>query len=263
MQKGLMRVIAPLVADPEATVPIEPGKRALDHPSIAAKALARLDSSPRDTGNDTPCSECLATASKVVALVRVQLGRTLATPAMRRTNGLDRIDGLFQHLGVVHIGRRLGYCERNALPVDHNMALRARFAAIRRVRTGFGSPPGAGTLAESSEARVQSIRSASPRRSNSAWWILCHTPAFCHSCRRRQQVIPLPHPISLGSISQGMPERSTKMMPVRTLRSGMRGRPPFGLGGSGGSTGSMIFHSPSESRGFAMAPIIPHYVGFC
>ena len=155
MQKGLMRVIAPLVADPEATVPIEPGKRALDHPSIAAKALARLDSSPRDTGNDTPCSECLATASKVVALVRVQLGRTLATPAMRRTNGLDRIDGLFQHLGVVHIGRRLGYCERNALPVDHNMALRARFAAIRRVRPAFSPPNGAFTKLQSTNTRDQ------------------------------------------------------------------------------------------------------------
>lgn len=169
MQEGLMDVIAPFVADLQAAVSVEPGQRSFDNPAIAAKTLARLYASPCDTGNDASSSERLAATPIIVALVGVQLGWPLATPTLRRADGLDGVDGFLQHLGVVHIGRRLYYGEWNALPVDHDMALRARFAPIRRVRTGFGSPPGAGTLAESSEARVQSIRSASPRRSNSAW----------------------------------------------------------------------------------------------
>jgi len=257
-----MDVIAPFVADFEAPISIEPRERALDHPTIAAKALARLNASSCDTRNDIPCSQRLTAASIVVALVRVQLGRPLAALAMRRSDRLDRVDGLFQHLGVVHVGCRLHYGEGNTLPVDHKMALRARFAAICRVRTGLRSPPGAGTLAESSEARDQSILSASPRWSRSTWWICCQTPASCQSRKRRQQVMPLPHPISWGNSSQGIPVRSTKIMPVSALRSGTRGRPPFGLAFSAGSTGCMICHSLSGSRGFAIAPIVPHYVGF-
>src|SRR5258708_11887958 len=37
-------------------------------------------------------------------------------------------------------------------------------------------------------------------------------------------------PTSWGSISQGMPDLRTKMIPVRAARSGIHGRPPFGLG---------------------------------
>ena len=39
------------------------------------------------------------------------------------------------------------------------------------------------------------------------------------------------------------------MMPVRAARSGTRGRPPLGLGGSGGSSGSTIAHKSSGRRG--------------
>ena len=42
-----------------------------------------------------------------------------------------------------------------------------------------------------------------------------------------------------------MPLLSTKMIPVRQARSGTRGRPPLGLGGSGGSKGSMMVHRSS------------------
>jgi hypothetical protein len=63
-------------------------------------------------------------------------------------------------------------------------------------------------------------------------------PAVAQSRSRRQQVIPLPQPISWGRYSQGMPVFSTNKIPVSAARSGTRGRPPFGLGGSGGSNGA-------------------------
>jgi hypothetical protein len=73
--------------------------------------------------------------------------------------------------------------------------------------------------------------------------------------------MPLPQPISCGSISHGMPLRSTNRIPLSAARLATRGRPPLGLGGSGGSNGSMIAHSSSGSNGFAMR-LLYHRSGF-
>jgi hypothetical protein len=68
--------------------------------------------------------------------------------------------------------------------------------------------------------------------------------------------LPLPQPISWGSISQGMPLFKTKTMPVKAARSAMvRGRQPLGLGGTGGRSGAMISHSASLINGVLMPPI--------
>jgi hypothetical protein len=192
----------------------------------------------------------------------MQLGGPLPRPAARALDRLDGIDGRLQHPRVVDVGCRLGHREGDSSAVDHNMALRARFAAIRRIRAGFSAPPGAGTLAESSEARDQSIWSAAPSWSSSAWCTWCQTPASCQSRKRRQQVIPEPQPNSWGSSSQGMPVRRTKMMPVSAARFGTRGRPPLGLGGSGGSSGATMFHRSSGKIGLAIRPLYNRN-GFC
>src|SRR5215210_2665982 len=75
--------------------------------------------------------------------------------------------------------------------------------------------------------------------------------------KRRQQVTPLPQPISWGSISQGMALFSTKMMPVRVARSSKRGLPPSGLGGSSGKSGSTISQSSSVTNSLAMFSTYP------
>jgi hypothetical protein len=141
------------------------------------------------------------------------------------------------------------------LGVDHQMALRPRFAAIRRIRPGVFAPLLAAILAESNEARDQSRCSACCKRLSNVWWRRSQTPAWCQSRSRRQQVMPLPQPSSCGSISQGMPLLSTKMMPVSAARSLRRGRPPLGLGGSGGNSGATTAHSSSLTRGLLMPPL--------
>ena len=65
------------------------------------------------------------------------------------------------------VGRSMPNYKWNASFVGHKMALRALFAAIRRIRPGLFAPPGAGTLAESSEALDQSMWFALPRQSSS------------------------------------------------------------------------------------------------
>jgi uncharacterized membrane protein YgcG len=163
----------------------------------------------------------------------------------------------------MHVSSRQCYRERDATSFDHKLALRARFAAIRRILSGFSAPPTAATLAESNEARDQSIRSAWPRRSSKVRCNLCQTPASCHSLSLRQQVMPEPQPISGGKYSHGNPVESTKRMPRSTSRSGMRGRPPHGFSGSGGSNGSITAHSSSLINCFARLIILHGKLRFC
>lgn len=156
---------------------------------------------------------------------------------------------------VVPVLPALEGCEGDAASVDHNMPLRARFARVpsgcRGIRPGLVAPLFASTLAESSEARDQSISSAAPGRSKSMRCIRSQTPTSCQS-RSRQQVTPLPHPICCGSSSQGIPVFNTKMIPASAARSDTRGRPPLGLGGSGGSRGQITSHSSSLTNGLLM-----------
>ena len=129
-------------------------------------------------------------------------------------------------------------------------------------RSNFEPPPGAGTMPASRLARDQSSCSAPARVSNSFWCSRSQTPAACQSRNRRQQVIPLPQPISCGSISQGMPVCRTNRIPAKAARFEMRGLPPFGFSGSSGSRGSTICQSSSLTSCFAM-PQSYQDLGFC
>jgi hypothetical protein len=275
-----MNVISPLITNSQTPEAVEPGQRTLYHPSVATQplfdtfscqlCLDRFGLSPLGSAGDASLDplapQVVPTPLAVISFVSMQLVGSLARSASTPFD-LDRLDTLkdrLKHHVVVDIGSGEPDGKGYAYSVDHNMALRARFALIRRVGSGRLAPLFAATVDESIEARDQSMVPASPSLSSSAWCTPCHTPPSCQSRRRRQHVIPLPQPISWGSISQGIPVLSTKMMPVSAARLDMRGRPPLGLGpnGSGGRSGSITSHSSSESSGFA----IPHFTNlywFC
>ena len=80
----------------------------------------------------------------VVTLVGMELVRSATGPAARLgADGLDGVDGGEHHLRIVHVRGAHQDRERDAVGVDHKMALRALFAAIRWVLARFW-PPGAG-----------------------------------------------------------------------------------------------------------------------
>jgi hypothetical protein len=155
----------------------------------------------------------------------MQLLGTLSRPTTRTLDGLYGVQEFLKDHRVVHVCRGEHHREQDTVSVRNKATLRARFSLIRRIGSGFVASLLVGMLAESSEARSQSIRSASPSRSKRTLCRHSHTPASCHSRRRRQQVTPDPQPISWGSISQEMPLLSTKMMPLRAARSSTRGLP--------------------------------------
>ena len=124
---------------------------------------------------------------------------------------------------------------------------------------GFGpvsSPPFfAGTLEASGAARDQSMAYAASSSSSKTRCNLCQTPAPLQSRSRRQQDMPLPQPISWGSISQGIQLLRTNRIPAEAARSGTGGRPPFGLRRRLGSSGAIRAHNLSPTNAAATSPV--------
>lgn len=139
--------------------------------------------------------------------------------------------------------------QRNPVRIGDQVPLGARFAAIRGVGADRLAPLCVGSFALSRRARSHAMHPAWPRRSSRVCCNRSQTPAACQSRSRRQQVTPDPQPISCGSSSHASPALRTKMIPVKQARSGTRGRPPFGFGGSGGSRGATSAQRSSVTNG--------------
>src|SRR5829696_5048546 len=244
------------IAHPQASEPTEPGKGALHDPAMPPQPLAALDLAPRDPRRDPPLAALGPAVRGIVALVGMPFVGPLAGPPQRALDGHHRIQQRLQGQTVRTVGRAQAERERHALAIDQQMVLAPRLAAIRRVRAGNFAPLVAGTSRLSTPARDQSISSAIPSRSSSARCRPSQTPAFCQSRNRRQHVTPLPQPISWGNSAHGMPLRSTNKIPVSVARGGLDGRPPFGFGGSGGSSGSMTLHRSSLTNGLLIPPLL-------
>ena len=248
--EGQMDVGSALVAGSKAAELAEPCQCPLHYPPVPPEPRTALDTAPSDARLNVAADQGTTAAAMIVRLVGVEL----AGPAPGWSPGLpDRrhgIDHLLQHDAVVNVGSRQADRERDALRIGEDVTLGARLAPICRVRACRRAPLLAATEALSRAARLKSMALRRPKRSSSTRWSVSHTPACCQSRRRRQQVMPEPQPISWGSISQGMPERRTNRMPVRAARSGTRGRPPLGLGGSGGRRGSITAQRASDTRGW-------------
>lgn len=210
VEERQMNICPTFIADSEPSEPIPPSMSSLNHPAMSSKPILGLNPSAGNPRLNTTFSTSATTARIVVPLVSVQLVWAESRPPAGTGNGWHTVQQFFQDLGVVNVGRGQQQGQRNALAINEKMVFRARFALIRRVGTGFFAPFFAVIEAESTAARLQSISPALPSFSRKRRWRRSHTPAACHSWSRRQHVMPLPQPISLGSISQGIPLRRTR-----------------------------------------------------
>jgi hypothetical protein len=240
------------VADGEPPKLVEPCEGSLDDPAMTAKLLAGVEAPSGDAGLDLAAATSVAAAAVVIGLVGVQLVRPASRSAALAADRRDGVDQRLEWHAVVDVCAGQEEPERNPAAVGDQMALGAWSASVGRVRPRSRTPFLAAIDELSTQARLQSIRFASCNRRSSSRCSRSQTPAACHSRNRRQQVTPDPQPISAGSISQGMPVRSTNKMPVRAALAGTGGRPPFGFAAARGSNGSMINHSESGTRGLGI-----------
>jgi hypothetical protein len=168
-----MDVLSALVAYLQPAEAIEPRERPFCYPPVYAQLLAGFDAPPVDARSGTPLPQCLSASRKVVGLVGVHLLRALPRSAMGTRDGPYGVHGLFQDVRVVDVRGRVNHRERNSPPVANNVALRAQFAFIRRIPSALLAPgSGHARRVQSCPLPVDCSRS--------------HTPASCHSSRRRQ-----------------------------------------------------------------------------
>lgn len=251
-----MNIGPAFIANPESAELVAPSMGPFNDPAVSPKAVLGFDSPSRNTGLDTTISARTAAPGIVVPFVGVQLGRTEAEagPEGQEWQG-------YHPANLPELWSRERWQPSAAGSTECPFDRREDDVSspVCLYLSGWGRsyrPLFAATVAESTAARSQSICPARPNFSRSRWCNRSQTPALCHSFSRRQQVMPLPQPISLGSISQGMPLRRTNRMPVNAARSDTRGRPPFGFGFSGGNRGAICSQSLSSRSGRILRPRI-------
>lgn len=248
-----MNIITAFIAYSQSTKLVQPSKCSFDDPAKHTKATAVFSSSLGQNRINPQAMQCVSMRLAIIGAVTLHTIRPLTRTTDFACNGWNRLNQWQKLSHIMTVGSGYFRCERNAIGIGDNVMFRPQFPSIRCIRARFRPPKTARTEAESTTAREKSIWSAWRSLFKRTWWILSQMPFSFQLCRRRQQVIPLPQPISLGRYSQGIPVFSTKRIPVNTLRLLTGGRPPLGFNAGFGSNGSMNFHSSSLRSGLAIA----------
>ena len=157
-----MDVCATVVADEETAESVQPGEGALDFPAVATESFAGFPSGAGDARDDAAATAGCAIFRRVIGLVCVEFARPLAWSSDGSGDGLHRVEHALQHRRVVNVCRRHLDREGKSVSVDNQVMFAARAPSVARVRSGILAPLFAGTSDESTEARSQSIRPASP-----------------------------------------------------------------------------------------------------
>jgi len=185
-----------LVSDTQLSECVEPSQGPLHYPTMKTKAFTRLDASTCYAWYYPPSTQVVAAFWEVISFVGVDFMRLFAGPARLASNFRKCVKNRLEEHGVMPVSSAEHDDKRDALSVHRDVSFGSAFPFVCRVRPCFRAPRGAGTVPESTENRSQSKASATLSSRRSSLWSRSHTPACCQSRRRRQQVMPLPQPIS-------------------------------------------------------------------
>ena len=224
-EHGFVHVGAAFVADEQAFELVKVGEGALNDPADGAEARAVFGLAAGDHGFDASHPDESAVLVVVVAAVADDPVGTSARPADEpgdRRHALQQRDQLGDVVAV-SAGERVR--ERDPGRVDEEVVLRSGSAPVDRARARFRAPFFACTWLESTIALDQSISPAARNRASKSACSFSHTPARCHSSKRRQHVYPDPYPSSCGRCIHAIPVCSTNKIPDSDSRSGSRRRP--------------------------------------
>ena len=247
-----MDIVTAFITNSKPSKLMQPSKRSLDHPAEYTKAAAVFRPAFCQNRIYTQLTQRISMRLTVIGSIALNTIRSLTRTTHFTCYRRNRLDQRQKLSYIVAVGSSNFRCERDAVSIGDNVMFRPQFPSIRCIRARFRPPKTARTEAESTIARENSILSFSRRWLSRIRCILSQIPASCQSFRRRQQVIPEPHPISFGRYCQGIPVLSTNMIPVRAFRLLIGGLPPLWRGGCLGKMGSMSFHNWSFTSGLAM-----------
>jgi len=252
-----MNIRSALITNSQSTKLVKPREGALYNPTIHAQSTTMFGSTLSQHWNYTQLTQVLTVWLRIIGTIALKIVRALTRPTTFASNRRDSFNQ-WQKLGnIMAVSTGDFHRQRDTTSICNQMVFSARFASIGGIGARFRPPKTARIDPESTRAREKSIWSALRSLLSRTRCILSQTPAFCQSFNRRQQVIPLPQPISLGRYSQGIPVLSTNKMPVRAARLGIGFRPGYrNRLLFFGSSGSIIFHNLSSNIGLAMSNLL-------
>jgi hypothetical protein len=137
-----MNIKATLEANAQFAETGKPGMRALDDPAMSAKTFFAVDTASRNSRRNAWLFQVAAAAGKVVALVGMQLVRTLARLTIQPGHGRYGIERRLKRHRVVSVGTRDRDGKRNAPGIYDKVPLRPELAPVGRVGAGFLAPGG-------------------------------------------------------------------------------------------------------------------------
>jgi len=253
LQEGFVDVGPALKADSKPTKLMKPCDRSLDHPAGYAQTTAMGGTTRSDLSADALVSQGSAVGVGIVGAIGLYHSRFTFGAADFTGDRRNLFDQGHELGDIVVIGGGENRGQRNTLRIREEVVFAARTTAIGWVRSSFFPAPTARTEELSATAREKSICSAARNRASSTRCSRLQTPRRCQCLSRRQHVIPEPQPISLGSISHGIPDLKTNKMPVSTRRSSRGRRPVYRLRLRFlGNNGSMCVHNSSSINGFGI-----------
>ncbi len=252
------------VTDSQSAILMQPTQRTLHRPAGFAKTTSvRAVASGQQRAAAT-LTQRLSVRFGVIRPVSLHHLEPPARPARFARDLWNRIDQRQQLRDVVAVGRRQEGNHRRAVAIGQYMVLGTVFPAIYRARTRFFPPCTARTEAESTKARDQSMAFDRRNRFSNSPCSFVQTPRWFQSRSRRQQLMPLPHPISWGRYSHGMPVLSTNRIPDNAARSSSGGRPRFpGPLRCLGSRGRINSQSSSVTNGLVIKPSMAKTKPYC
>jgi hypothetical protein len=259
LQEGFVNLRSAFETNSEPTKLVQPRDGSFDYPTSYTQTAAVFGATPGNLATDTLFSQGLAMRIRIVGPIGLYQSRFALGVSNLTCNRRNLFDQWQQLRDIVVVGASENRRQRNALRIREEVVFAARTTAIGWVRSSFFPAPTA-RIEELSAMTREKSRHSAPRNSESnTWCSRRHTPRRCQYFSRRQHVIPEPQPISLGSISQGIPERNTNSMPVSTRRSSFGSRPLCRLRlRFFGSSGSMCAHNSSSINGFGIHVLPQH-----
>jgi hypothetical protein len=184
---------------------VQQGDGLLNDPAMDAESGAVFGAFAGQVRRDAEVFEGCAVRVGVVGAVGVDGVGAVFRSAAFAAHGWDGVDQVEELGDVVAVAAGEQDREWDARAVGDDVVFRAGLGAVDRARAGFGPPFIARRWELSTTALDQSSLSAPRSSASNVSCSRCHTPASCHSAKRRQQVMPEPNPSSCGRNSHWMP----------------------------------------------------------
>jgi hypothetical protein len=252
-----MNIAAAFISLPEAFELMKPRQASFNNPAGFTQSATVFGVSFGKQWNYSQFPQNFSQRVAVIGTVTLKCIRALSRAARLAAYGRNSVYQRQCLCNIMPISSSECMGQRDTICISNQVMFGTAFTPVRGIRASLLPPKTARIEDESTIALEKSVWSALRNSARRIWCILSHTPDFCQSRNLRQQVIPLPQPISCGKYSQPMPVLSTKRIPVKAAWSETGLRPGYRyLRLRFGMIGSISNHNCSSNIGLAMSNLL-------